>query len=302
MRSFLIVLLLIALSPKAFLQTTEFTIEPKQMTKGVEPSFSFDLPGSKLKDIETLWGKYVSRGTKEKIQNNKGEWTMIGAVDRNISASPFYIYATMLETIKGVRMTTFFSENNVFIGGDSTAQDKILAVKKYLFDFSNLVKIDQLKAEISAEEKILKEQDKNMKSLQNTFDKSVKSASESQRKIEKNEAEIKRIEREIDLKNGQIAQQKDVILKLANALGDEKKVAQKTLKGLEKDKSNLYKQKEKMAKEIDNCNANIRNEERTQSKLKGEKDALQSEIDKQNEKIRGLQDKLASIPDPGIKL
>lgn len=302
MRTILFAISLVFMAQQTFSQEVDFVIEPKPMTKGTEPSFTITLPGAKLKDIETLWGKYVTRGTKEKIQNNKGEWTIIGAVERNISPSPFFIYATMLETIKGVNLTTFFSEQDVFMGPETASEDKILAIKKYLYDFANIVKIGQVKTEISTEEKVLSDLEKEMKSFQKDFDKSDKNASASKRTIEKNEAEIKRIEREIELKNGQIAQQKDVILKLANALGDEKKVADKTLKGLEKDKTNLYKQKEKMAKEIDKCKAAIREEERSQNKIKDQKASLQSKIDEQNNKLSGLKDKLASIPDPGIKL
>lgn len=283
-------------------QGVEFTIEPKPMSKGTQPAFIFNLPGAKLKEIETLWGKYVARGSKEKVQNNKGEWTIIGAVDRNISPSPFFLYATMLETIEGVRLTAFFAEQDVFLAPGTTTDEKILAIKKYLNDFANLVKIEQVKAELETEQKVLKGMEGNMKTFQKEFDKSEKSIAESKRKIEKNEAEIRRTDREIELKNGQIAQQKDVILKLTNALGDEKKVAQKTLKGLEKDKSNLYKQKEKMAKEIDKCKASIRNDERAQDKTTGQKKAAQTEIDKQESKIKSIQEKLAAIPDPGIKL
>lgn len=301
MKSILTAILLLFIS-LGFSQELEITIEPKPMTKGTQPAFIFNLPGAKLKEIETLWGRYVSRGTKEKIQNNKGEWTMIGAVERNISPSPFFVYATMLETTQGVRMTTFFAEQDVFWAPGTATDEKILAVKKYLNDFANIIKIEQVKAELENEQKVLKGLESNFKSLQKEFDKSEKKASESKRKIEKNEAEIRRIDREIELKNGQIAQQKDVILKLTNALGDEKKVAQKTLKGLEKDKSNLYKQKEKMAKEIDKCKADIRNEERTQDKMNGQIKAAQAEIDKQDAKVKGIQDKLNAIPNPGIKL
>lgn len=301
MKSFLTTILLIVFT-SAFTRDIEIIIEPKPMTKGTQPAFIFNLPGAKLKEVENLWGKYVSRGTKEKIQNNKGEWTMIGAVERNISASPFFVYATMLETTQGVRMTTFFSQQDVFWAPGTATDEIILAIKKYLNDFANLVKIEQVKIELNNEHKSLKDLENNFKSLQKEFDKSEKKASESKRKIEKNEAEIRRIDSEIELKNTQIAQQKDVILKLTNALGDEKKIAQKTLKGLEKDKSNLYKQKEKMAQEIDKCKAEIRREERFQDKMNGQKKAAEAEIEKQEVKIKSLQDKLNSIPNPEIKL
>jgi peptidoglycan hydrolase CwlO-like protein len=286
----------------AYGQTTDILIEPKPMSKGTQPAYILNLPGAKLKEIETMWGKYVSRGTKEKIQNNKGEWTIIGAVERNISPSPFYIYATLLETTEGVRLTSFFSEQDVFLAPGTAPEEKLLAIKKYLNDFAQLVQIQKTKSDLEAEQKILKIMEGSLSDLQKKFDQSEKRAAESKRTIEKNEAEIRRIEREIDMKNTQISQQKELIVKLANALGDEKKAAQNTLKGLEKDKAKLYKEKEKMSREIDKCKANIRNQEREQAKINVQKSNLQTDIDKQNEKVRNIQEKLAAIPNPGIKL
>jgi hypothetical protein len=61
---------------------TGIVIENKQMSLGNQQSFAVVVPSAKLKDVETLWGKYVTRNTKAKLVNNTGEWVLVGAVEK----------------------------------------------------------------------------------------------------------------------------------------------------------------------------------------------------------------------------
>jgi|GEM_PF-1827049 len=284
---------------------TGIVIENKQMSLGNQQSFAVVVPSAKLKDIETLWGKYVTRNTKAKLVNNTGEWVLVGAVEKNISPLPFNIYANILSTVQDIRVTTFFAEGDTskltFISKDSSSAEKLLAIEKYLTDFKNIATRGVIEEELEAEKKGLKTLEADLKSMEKDYDKSNKNISESKRKIEKNEAEIRRVDAEIESKNSQITQQKNAIVTM-NTLGDAKKTAEKDLSKFESEKKKLYSEKEKMAKDIDKCRAEIRNEENTIDKLNKTKEAKQKEVDKQADKVKSVEDRLNAVPNPNIKL
>ena len=283
----------------------ELTTETKQMSLGTKQAFTMVIPAAKLKDIETLWGKYATRNTKSKIVNTNGEWTVIGAVEKNISPTTFNTYASLLATIQEVRLSVFFAEGDTnlltFISKEFSAPEKILAVEKYLTDFKNLAKRYVVEQELEIEKKGLKTLEAELKSMEKDFDKSNKNVSEAKRKIEKNESEIRRIDMEIDAKNAQIAHQKNAIATMTT-LGDAKKTAQKDLSKFESEKKKLYSDKEKMSKEIDKSRAEIRNEEKAIENLNITKAAKQADVTKQESKVKSVEDRLNVIPNPGIKL
>ncbi len=278
--------------------------ETKAMSLGNNTAFVLDIPGGKMKEIEGLWGKYISRNTKAKATNIKGEWTINGASERNISANPINIYASILGTVDGTKLWVFFSEgdsNQIFYSKTESPEEKILAVEKYLTDFFHLAKRDLIQKELDAESKGLKALESDLKSMEKDFDKSKKIIGQSQRTIEKNESEIRRVEREIEIKASQVTQQKNAIATMTT-LGDAKKVAEKDLKKFENEKKKLYSDKEKMGKEIDKCKAAIRAEERNVDKLNQTKAIKQTEVDKQADKVRSIEQRLNAVPNPGIKL
>jgi predicted nucleic acid-binding Zn-ribbon protein len=284
---------------------TGLTTEKKQMSLGIHQAYNIVIPAAKLKDIETLWSKYTTRNTKSKSVNNKGEWTVIGAVEKNITPTSFNVYATILATVKDVRLSIFLAEGDTnqltFISKDSSAPEKILAVEKYLTDFKNLATRDAIEQELDLERKGLKTLQADLKSMEKDFDKSNKNVSEAKRKIEKNESEIRRIDVEVEAKNGHISHQKHAITTMTT-LGDAKKTAQKDLAAFESEKKKLHSDKEKMSKEIDKCRAEIRNEEKAIEKLNVTKAAKQADVTKQENKVKSVEDRLNAIPNPGIKL
>jgi len=283
----------------------ELSTEAKQMSLGTKQAFIMVIPAAKLKDIETLWSKYVTRNTKSKIVKTNGEWIVVGAVEKNISATTFNVYSSILATVQDVRLSVFFAEGDTnqltFISKDSSATEKILAVEKYLIDFKNLARRDVVEQELEIEKKGLKTLESELKSMEKDFDKSNKNVSEAKRRIEKNESEIRRIDMEVEAKNSQIAQQKNAIVNMTT-LGDAKKTAQKDLSKFESEKKKLFSDKEKMSKEIDKSRAEIRNEENTIAKLNVTKAAKQADVTKQEDKVKSVENRLNAIPNPGIKL
>src|ERR1700753_166312 len=107
----------------------------KPMSKGSNPSFTVLIPQNTLKSTDKDWRKYIGAGSKGKVVDANGEIFIAGAVNKNVSATPFNVYSTLVETTDGVRLTAWLSLNDsVYISKDQ-GNDRDLAAQKYVRDF-----------------------------------------------------------------------------------------------------------------------------------------------------------------------
>lgn len=295
MRSYL-ALLIIALSPFGLLAQPDMSIDEavRSFSKGSFPSFKMQINQMHLGDMQKDWISYLKTGSKNKPETANGEISMRGAVNANISPAPFNIYSVLIETPSGVVLTAWFTENDsVFISKD--ANDRDLAVQKYLYDFAVTQYREAYKKELKAENEKLKKLQNDLKDLIKQQDKATKKSNEASRSIDRNKDLIISNQTDQQNKQDQVTYQKQTVDNLKSNPGATLDAAKKELKGFESDLKKLINAKEKYYKEIDNWNKEIRDCQRNIENSTRDQGAKQIDIDKQQPVVQAVQAKLDNL-------
>ena len=191
--------------------------EEKEMSLGVKPCYVVEIPASKLKTIQEGFKKYIKKDAKGKMNDDKGEINMIGAMNKNISSLPFNAFGRFVESSNGVKVSFWASEGEIFISS-KTAPDKSEAAKKYIKDFA----IAQYKEVYETMVETEKDKLKDVTKLLEGFDKDQKKAEEKiasqKREIEKLNQSIKDEEKNIEAAKSNQAKQKNEVEKQAATL------------------------------------------------------------------------------------
>ncbi len=295
MKKFVGLVCLLVTTLSVFCQTQvliQDTFRP--MSKGLFNAFTTLVPKAALADIEKDWTKYLSENNKAKPLAVNGEINIVGVSLKNISPKPINIYSKLRETMEGVKLSVWFTENDsVFISTDS-ADEKHLAVRKYLRDFV----IRELKQTATT---VLNAQKEKQSALEKELsagikleEKANKKINENQRAIQRAKDEIVSVNDDVQRKDEQIYSQKGMVENTATD-ANANKGAKQTLKNLGKDKKKLKGQIELQNKNIDRSEADIRNEQRNITLLKQKQDLKNADLEKQKQLVREAENTLNSI-------
>ncbi|MFN8285200.1 MAG: hypothetical protein U0V74_00505 [Chitinophagales bacterium] len=268
---------------------------PRAMSKGAQPSFLVDIPGSKSKTVEKDWTKYLEKGSKSKAENLNGEMTIKGITVKNISTLPLAVYSTLLETNEGVRLTVWVAEQDSVFISEKLSNDKNLAAIKYVKDFANAEYREVVKDELQAEKNKLDKLQDELKKLISVEEKAKGAIKENERSIERNKNDIKINEADQKRKIEQVTAQKAVVETTKAGGGDAYKEAQKALDNLMGEKEKLEKENEKLNKQIDKWEKENREEDRAINQSKQDQGQKNEQIGKQKAVVEAVESKLAAI-------
>lgn len=190
----------------------KITEQEKEMSLGTRNAYVVDIPQAKLKDVSSDFKKYIKKDAKGKLNDEKGEISLLGAVNKNISSMPFTIFGRFVESSEGVTVSIWVADGESFVSSKSSP-DKSIAVNKYLKDFA----VEQYKQAVK--EELEKEKDK-AKAEQKVLEGFVKDQKKAESNIEDHKAEIANREKKIKEEEANIGtaksnqeKQKDVIAK-----------------------------------------------------------------------------------------
>ena len=199
----------------------------KPMSKGSQNAYVTEIPQGKLKEVVSGWKKHVKHESKNSIENSGGEIIMRETIIPNISSTPIYIYARLLETEQGVNLTAFFSENDSVFLSSISSVEKSIAIKKFMKDFV----IQQYKVAVyheqDAENKKLSKFENDLEDLIKANEKANKRINEDERKIDKIKDDISANRKEQEARATEVANQKEVVRTLSKSKGDEKDLSEK---------------------------------------------------------------------------
>ena len=205
------ILLLVILPTFLFSQKEiKVTEVEKEMSAGIGTSFVVNIPQTKLKDVISDWKKYIKKDAKGKVEEDKGEIKLIGAVNKNVSPFPFNILSKTLETNDGVQLSVWASNGDLFISSKASP-DKSVAIQKYIHDFAVASYKDAVKDELKNEQEKLKETQKVFDGFVKDQKKAEDNISDDKKEIEKLQNDIKKMESEIEKAKGNQTKQKLVV-------------------------------------------------------------------------------------------
>lgn len=284
-----------AVSFTAFAQVPITVAESTQlMSKDTQPAFMVTIPQTTRKEIEKDWLKYVGIGIKGKTTVTNGENIQMGAVYKNISPSPYTVYSKVVETVDGVHLTAWFTENDKVFFTKSINNDQGLAIEKYLRDFAVAEYQDAVKEELRVEQNKLKTLEKQLGNDINATEKSGKRMDNNNRSIEKRTDKMATNSADIDHANGKINNQKEMVNQTA-ADANANRGAKQTLKEDQREKQRLQNSNVSESKNIDAANKSSRTEERNTATLKEMEISKTEQIAQQKLKVQAVQEKLNNI-------
>lgn len=270
-------------------------IDSLPMSKGKLPAYSVILPQANLDDVEKIL-KDVYKDYKAKATGNaKTEVFFDDAKISALSDNTIDVYVRLYNLSQDVKVDAFFDLGGIYLN-PKTHPAQSATAQQMMSDFATRYERYRVEQELKAEQDKLSEREKELESLIKEKEKMAKSISASERDIEKVRQDISTNDMEQTRKRSEIETQKDVILKISNAVGDEKKVAEKTLKDLEKDLEKLEKEEEKMYKSIEDQQSSIDENMRNIDKNLMAQTEKRSEIEQQKATVQEVQTKLMAVP------
>lgn len=266
----------------------------KANSKGTYPAYQIEIPGGSLKDISKNWQKYISTGSKAKVELLNGELILNGAVNSNISPNPFLIISKLMDIPGSVRLTVWLAEDESSYISKELGNDRHLTALKFVRDFG----IQEYRAIVNtllkSEENKLKSLEKERENLIKEEERAAKKISENQRSIQRSNDAIATVNGDIQNTSYKISEQKYMVEKTVSDK-NANKGAKQTLKSLENEKKRLQSKNEAEAKSIDKMNKEIRQAERTIAQSKEQQAGKTAEIETQKQKVKEVQLKLETI-------
>jgi DNA repair exonuclease SbcCD ATPase subunit len=267
----------------------------KQMSRGEQPGFFVKIPGAKLKDVMAAYKKQLELNTKANAKEIDGELVNYGVVNKNFSDRQFIIYSKFLETMEGVEMTVFATEDSLAFINESGAPEKVAALKKSIRDFA----VSEYRKVVS---KKLEMETGKLNDLKKSLEKSHAQESDNLNNISKNQREIENYKSKIEQnksaqkeKSDQISRQQTTLSEISDKSGTTYKSAENTLKNFKKDLSDLEKEQSKAGAHIDDSNTQIRESERKNEELKKQQEDQKTKVEAQEKVVKDLENELAGI-------
>lgn len=273
----------------------EVSIDSMPMSKGKYPSYMIVLNSANLDDVEKiLKDKY--KDYKPKTSGDaKTEVFFDNASIKALSDNTVDVYVRLIQVSQDVKVEAFFDLGGIFLNPKThPAQSKV--AEQMMTDFATKYERYRVEQELKAAESVLSDKEKEMESLIKDKEKMEKSIASSDRTIEKSRQEIAANDMEKQRKRAEIETQKDVIVKMSEAIGDEKKVAEKTLKSLEKELEKLEKEETNLHKSIEGEQSSIEENKRNIEKNLGDQKEKQREVEQQKSAVQDIKTRLMSIP------
>jgi len=218
------------------------------MTKFMVPGLSVTIPEADYDKAVKAWVKDIQSGTKSKVVTEKDEMSIFGARLKNISPNPVNIYSKIIKLDSMLKLyVSVETKKDEYIEPANNAE--FIKVRDYIKEFAKNQYIDVAKVQADAEEKKLKDLQKELSSLENEKSKMLKT-------IQSDNGAILSAKDNITLQNNELRSVEASLKEQSSLLsGMEEGPAQKEKASQVKD---LEKRKKKALNEIDSSEKKIK--------------------------------------------
>jgi len=149
------------------------TADTLEMGKFRMPGLSVTIPETNYDIAVKAWIKDLEAGTKSKVVTEKDEMSIFGARLKNISQLPVNIYSKFVRLDSMLKLyVAIETKKDEYIEESNAAE--FIRVRDYIKEFAKNQYIDVAKDQADAEEKKLKELQKELSSLENEKSKMLK--------------------------------------------------------------------------------------------------------------------------------
>jgi chromosome segregation ATPase len=261
--------------------------------KGRLPALTVLIPEVNYDKTLKTWTRELQSGTKSKIVTDNNEMTIFGAKIKEISPNPLNVYSKLTNIDSAIKLSVAFEVRRDQFIEKATGETDLTNAKHYLKEFAKNQYIDLAKDQADNEDKVLKELERDLSSLEKektNLQKSIQSENTAivteKDNITIQNNELSSITAEIIDQNSQLSSTADDKMKKAkadyiNSLEKKKKKVQSSIESSENriNKSNS---------EIDKANAEIPRNDKMQEQVN-------VKIEKQRAVCQKFADKIITI-------
>ena len=221
------------------------------------PGFWLTIPEVKPETVKAGWIKAIEKGTKSKVTTDKNEMSIFGAIIADITKSSVNI---MSKTVDQDSITMLFvsveTTRDNFVGSSSNEYAKL---NKYLKKFAKDQYVISTKNQLAAEDGILRNLEKDMKTTRKRKEKFEKSIQSSKVRITEQNDKIAAKNKELEVLEIRINNSSTILSTIVD--DDAKKAKKSDLKDLQKKKKSLLKDINSADNAISKANTSIQDEQ-----------------------------------------
>ncbi|MBN2666611.1 MAG: hypothetical protein JXR67_08880 [Bacteroidales bacterium] len=264
-----------------------------QIGRSYLPSLSVTIPEADFDVVLKDWIKEIESGTRSKVVNENGEMSLFGARIRKIDAGDINVYSKLVRLDSMLQLFASFEVKKDEYIESATGSPAFVSAQEFMKEFAKNKYIDVAKSQADAEEKKLKDLQRELSSLESEKSRMQKNIQSNNSRISTENENIILMNNELNTVTAALAEQNSLLLTMEE--GPAKDELEKQIKELEKRKKraerNVKKAERKIGKadtSIDQATGDIPRNERMQEKVKEQIAAQEAVYQKYAEKLNKI--------------
>lgn len=231
------------------------TDDTLQIGKSVLPGMSVTIPEADYDKALKTWIRDLQTGTKSKVVTENGEMSIFGAKIRAISSNQINIYSRLVRLDSMLQLFASFETKKDQYIERSSGEPEYAKAQDFLKEFAKNQYIEVVKGQADAEEKKLRDLQKELSSLENEKSKMQKGVQSDNSTISNEKDNITLLNNELNTVNAAIIEQNSLLATMEE--GPAKKELAVQIKDLEKRKKKAQNAINSSEKKINKSDSGI---------------------------------------------
>ena len=257
------------------------------------PGFNVTIPEADFNNALKNWVRLQETGTKSKVQTESGDMTIFGAIFRQISPAPVNVYSRLMneDTLSRLFVTIELKKDQYVDAASGDIQ--LTSAKDFLKEYAKSQYIEAIKGQLAAEEKILRDLNRELSSLQNSKSRTQKTARNKRNAVNDEQERLFVRNNELSLLSVEIINRNNEMIAMPVGPGREAMEAQ--IKDLEKRRRKLQNDIGRSENKIRKARSDINQADRSIPRNENEQEVMKTKIDAQQEVVQRFIDKLNTV-------
>jgi len=257
------------------------------------PGFNITIPEANFDNVLKNWIKLQETGTKSKVQTENGEMSIFGASIRQVSPSSVNIYSQLMNEDTLSRLLVVIELKKDQYVDPASGDIQLTAAKDYLKEFAKSQYVDVIKDQLATEEKILRDLNGDLNSLEASKSRSQKTAKNKRNTVSDEQDKMFVKNNELSLLSNEIMYKNNEMIAMPVGAGRDAMSAQ--IKELEKRRKKLQKEIGKSENKIRKAKTDINQADRAIPRNDNEQDVMRIKIEAQQAVVQTFIDKLNTV-------
>lgn len=264
-----------------------------QIGNWLYPGFNVTIPEADYDNTLKNWVKLQETGTKSKVQTENGGMTIFGANVREISPTSINIYSRLVNEDTVSRLLACIEIKKDEYVEPAAGDIQLTAARNFLKEFAKSQYIEVIKEQLAAEEKILRDLNREMSSLESTKARSQKTAKNKRGTVSDEQEKLQVRHNELSMLSNEIISKNNEMMNMPVGAGRDAMASQ--VRELEKRRKKLQQEISRSESKINKARSAINQADRSIPRNENEQDVMKSKIEAQQAVVQSFIDKLNTV-------